>query len=204
MFVMFVYHEYINPDHYQSPQVLCEDLSSQLTDIIRKLYTEALNLLNMELYARNVLIPGPAYIVTMTMNERLFIMVCRHFAYAGTIDKILPFQEEFELLMAETPYYSRTIYQKIHGLLNPFRVGRLPATDKYDPNNPHLIAEDTKRIYLQRMNRMLRRLSLIHQRVQPRFTQTHPFVRVAEDFQQSFADDGIFSFSMFLVYNSGP
>ena len=201
---MFVYHEYLNSDHYQSPQVLCEDLSSQLTDIIRKLHTKALNLLNMELYARNVLIPSPAYIVTMTMNERLFIMVCRHFAYAGTIDKILPSQEEFESLMAETPYYSRTIYQKIHGLLNPFRVGRLPATDKYDPNNPHLIAEDTKRIYLQRMNRMLRRLSLIHQRVQPRFTQTHPFVRVAEDFQQSFADDGIFSFSMFLVYNSGP
>ena len=48
MFVMFVYHDYLNPDHYQSPQVLCAELSSQLTDIIRKLHTEALNLLNME------------------------------------------------------------------------------------------------------------------------------------------------------------
>ena len=123
MFVMFVYHDYINPDHYQSPQVLCADLSSQLTDIIRKLHTEALNLFNMELYARNMLIPGPAYIVTMTMNERLFMMVRRHFAYAGTIDKILTIQEEFELMMTETPYYSRTLYQRLHGLLIPFHVG---------------------------------------------------------------------------------
>ena len=54
------------------------------------------------------------------------------------------------------------------------------------------------------MNRTLRRLSLIHQRVQPRYNQTHPFVSVAEDFKQSIADDGIYSFSMFLVHNSGP
>jgi len=162
----------INPSHYQSPQVLCEDLSIQLTDILRKLHTEALNLLNMELYARNQLILNPDYIVTMTMNERLFIMVCRHFAYAGTIDKILPFREEFELIMAETPYYNRTLYQALHGLLIPFRVGRLPAIDHYDPNNPNLIAADPKRSYLQRLNRMLRRLSLNNQRVQSRYTPT--------------------------------
>jgi hypothetical protein len=47
----------------------------------------------MELYARNKLIPGPGYIGTETMNEGLFIMVCRHFAYAGTIDKILLFRK---------------------------------------------------------------------------------------------------------------
>ena len=106
--------------------------------------------------------------------------------------------------MAETPYYSRTLYQKLHGLLIPFRVGRIPATNTYDPNDPNLLAEDAQQTYLQRINRMLRHLSLIHQRVQPRYSQTHPFVRVAENFQQSFADDGIFSFSMFLVHNSLP
>ena len=119
---------------------------------------------------------------------------CTILQFPCTIDKVLPFQEEFELMMAETPYYSRTLYQRLHGLLIPFRVDRLPANDQYDP----------KRSYLQRLNHMLRRLSLIHQRVQPRYTQTHPFVRVAEDFKQSFADDGIYSFSMFLVHNSGP
>ncbi len=106
MFVLFVYHAYIDPAHYQSSQVLCEDLSIQLTDILHKLHTEALNLLHMELYARNKLIPGPGYIVTETMNEQLFIMVCRHFAYAGTIDKILPFRDEFESIMLETSYYN--------------------------------------------------------------------------------------------------
>jgi len=116
IFVMFVYHEYVDPNHYQSPQILCGDLSRILTDILQKLYTEALNLLHMELHARNKLIPGPEYIVTETMNERLFIMVCRHFAYAGTINQILPFKDEFELLMAEIPYYSRQLYQRLHGL----------------------------------------------------------------------------------------
>ena len=104
----------------------------------------------MELYARNKLIPGPGYIVTETMNERLFIMVCRHFAYAGMIDKILPFREEFESIMLETSYYNRPLYQALHGLLIPFRVGRLPASDHYDPNNPDLIAADPKRTYLYR------------------------------------------------------
>jgi hypothetical protein len=103
IFVMFVYHEYVDPNHYQRPTVLCEDLSRLLTDILQKLYTEVLNLLHMELLARNKLIPGPEFIVTETMNERLFIMVCRHFAYAGTINKILLFKDEFELLMAEIP-----------------------------------------------------------------------------------------------------
>jgi hypothetical protein len=156
IFVMFVYHAYINAEHYQSSQVLCEDLSIQLTDILHKLHTEALNLLNMELYARNKLIPGPDYIVTSTRNERLFIMVCRHFAYAGTIDKILPFREEFESIMLETCYYNRPLYQALHGLLIPFRVGRLPVSDNYDPNKPALIAADPKRTYLSRLNRMLR------------------------------------------------
>jgi len=63
----------------------------------------------MDLYACNVLIPGPAYIVTTTMNKRLFIMVCRNFAYVGTIDKILPFQDEFEQMMDDIPYYSRML-----------------------------------------------------------------------------------------------
>ena len=182
MFVMFVFHEYIDPNHYQSPQVLCEDLSSQLTDILRKLHTEALNLLNMELYAR--------YIVTTAMNERLFIMVCRHFAYAGAIDKILPFQDEFEQMMDDIPYYSRQLYNNLYGLLIPFRIGRLPVTDVYDPNDPNLVVEQDTRPY-QRLNRMLRRLSIIHQRVQPQYSHTHPFTRTAEDFQRSFADDGI-------------
>jgi hypothetical protein len=139
----------------------------------------------MELHARNKLIPGPEYIVTV-------IKVCRHFAYVGTINQILSFIEEFEL------------YQRLHGLLIPFRVGRLPASDHYDPNDPNFLAEDMNRTYLQRLNHIQRRLSIINQRVQPRYTQTHPFVRVAENFQQSFADDGIYSFSMFLVNNSGP
>jgi hypothetical protein len=126
------------------------------------------------------------------MNERFFIMVSRHFANAGTIDKILPFHEEFELMMADIPYYSRTLYNRLHCLLIPFRVGRLPASDNYDSNDSNLFAEDTNRTYLQRMNRMQRRLSLIHQSIQPRYTQEHPFVCVAEHFQQSFADDGIY------------
>ena len=71
---MFVYHEYINPNHYQSPPALCEDLSSQVTDIIRKLHTEALNLLNMELYARNMLIPGPEYIITSDCGVSTFCL----------------------------------------------------------------------------------------------------------------------------------
>ena len=147
MFVMFVYHAYINPAHYQSSQVLCEDLSIQLTDILHKLHTEATNLLTMELYTRNQLIPGPGYVVTETMTERLFIMVCRHFAYAGTINKILPFREEFETILSETSYYNRPLYQALHGLLIPFRVGRLPARAHYDPNNPALVAADSKRTY---------------------------------------------------------
>ena len=35
-------------------QVLCEDLSIHLTDILHKLHTEAFNLLHMEIYARNM------------------------------------------------------------------------------------------------------------------------------------------------------
>ena len=73
-------------------------------------------------------LPRPGYIVTETMTERLFIMVCRHFAYAGTINKILPFREEFETILLETSYYNRQLYQALHGLLIPFRVGRLPAS----------------------------------------------------------------------------
>jgi len=197
VFVLFVYHAYIDPAHYQSSQVLCEHLSIQLTDILHKLHTEALNLLHMELYARNKLI-------TETMNEQLFIMVCRHFAYAGTIDKILPFRDEFESIMLETSYYNRPLYQVLHGLLIPFRVGRLRASDHYDPNNPDLIAGDPKRTYLYRLNRMLRHLSLHQQTVQLRYTPTHPFVCQPELFRQSFANDGIYSFSMSLVHNAGP
>ena len=70
MFVMFVYHAYINPAHYQSSQVLCEDLSIQLTDILHKLHTEATNLLTMELYARNQL--------TMTETISLPIWLYRY------------------------------------------------------------------------------------------------------------------------------
>ena len=138
------------------------------------------------------------------MNQRLFIMVCRHFAYTDTIDKILPFQEEFEQMMDDIPYYSRQLYNKFHGLLIPFRIDRLSVTDNYDPNDPNLFAEEATRTYLQRLNGMQRRLSIIHQRVQPQYTHTHPFARITEDFQQSFADDGIYSFSLFLVHNSGP
>lgn len=114
------------------------------------------------------LIPGPEYIVTTIMNERLFIMVCRHFAYAGTIDKLLSFQEEFEMILIDVTHYSRVLFDKLHGLLIPFRVGRLPAQEHYDPNEPDLFAEDTTRTYLQRMNRVQRRISLIKQRIQPR------------------------------------
>jgi hypothetical protein len=103
MFVMFVYHEYIDPNHYQSQQVLCEDLSSQLTDILRKLH-------NMDLYACNVLVPGPAFLYACNvLIPGPAYMVCRNFAYAGTIDKILPFQDELEQMMDDIPYYSRML-----------------------------------------------------------------------------------------------
>jgi len=58
--------------------------------------------------------------------------------------------------------------------------------------------------YLYRLNRMLRHLSLNQPTVQLRYTPTHLFVRQPELFRQSFADDGIYSFSMFLVHNAGP
>ena len=108
---MFIYHAYINPAHYQNSQVLCEDLSIQLTDILHKLHTEAMNLLTMELYARNQLNPGPGHIVTDTMTERLFIMVCRHFAqltrYYPFVTSLNPScQRHFTTIVNFTKHYT--------------------------------------------------------------------------------------------------
>ena len=72
---------HVNPAHYQRSQVLCDNLSIQLTDILHKLYTEAMNLLTMELYARNQLIPGPGYIVTD--SERWQVIVQHGKVWAG-------------------------------------------------------------------------------------------------------------------------
>lgn len=92
IFVMFVYHKYIDSDDYHFPQVLCNALSQQVNDILRKLITEASNFLRMEIYARESMIPGLILPFTPNMEKLLFIMVCRHFAYGGTINKVIQFQ----------------------------------------------------------------------------------------------------------------
>lgn len=59
----------IDSSHFQSPTVLCGPLSLTLNEILRRLLTEAETFLNMELYARNALVPGPAYTVTPSMKN---------------------------------------------------------------------------------------------------------------------------------------
>jgi hypothetical protein len=53
------------------------------------------------------------------MQELLFIMVCRYFAYGGTIDKILPFEQEIEDLLADNTPFDAVLYKRLHGLLSP-------------------------------------------------------------------------------------
>jgi hypothetical protein len=58
------------------------------------------------------------------MRELMIIMVCRHFAYGGTINKMVPFKQEID----------GVLYIRFHGLLTPFRLPVNPFSDFYNPN----------------------------------------------------------------------
>ena len=91
-------------------------------------------MVKLEIFARNHIIPNQRLVFTPRMRDLLFIMVCRHFAYGGTINKILPFQQEIENLLADHTPFDAILFKRLHGLLTPFRLPAIPYNTFYDPN----------------------------------------------------------------------
>jgi hypothetical protein len=130
---MFKYHEYLIPDHYHDSKVLCGERSFAINDILRKLYDEAKSMIKLEIFARNPIIPNQRLVFTPCMRDLLFIMVCRHFAYGRTINKILPFQQDIEELLADNTPFDAVLFKRLHGLLTPFRLPAIPCNAFSDP-----------------------------------------------------------------------
>jgi len=85
--MQLIYHGFLDLSDYESNQVLDGKINVKLHDIINKLYTEAVNVILAEDFATQTILErhvqrNPEYIHNITL-----IMVCRHFMYAGTIDK---------------------------------------------------------------------------------------------------------------------
>jgi len=137
--------------------VLCGQPSFAINDILRKLYDEAKNMVKLEIFARNYIIPTQRLVFTARMRDLLFIIVCRHFAYGGTINKILPFKQEIEDLLADnTPL--------MLSFLNAFMDCLLPAIPYntfYDPNQIPTYDENHRISYIRRCSRMQHWISTV-------------------------------------------
>jgi hypothetical protein len=204
IFVMFIYHGYLNPDHYPESQVLCGEPSLEINDVLRKLYTEAKSVVQLEIFARNHLIPSQRLVLTTRKKKLLFIMVCRHFAYGGTINKIVPFKQEIEDLLADNIPYDSVLYTRLHGLLTAFHLPVIPFNGFYNPNCNPTFHEDSRSSYVKRCSRMHYWISRVKSGNHNNFYRMNPLVRVAELLTTSFQDGEFHSFSMFVVENSGP
>lgn len=158
---MFIYHGYMDPDHYKDSKVLCGEPSFAINDILRKLYEEAKNMVELEIFARNHLIPNQRLVHTPRMKELLYIMVCRRFAYGGTINKILPFQQEIEDLLAENTPFDAVLYQRLHGLLTPFCLPAIPYNSFYHPKQIPTYAENHRTSYIRRCSHMQHWISTV-------------------------------------------
>ena len=119
---MFIFHGYLIPDHYHDSKVLCSEPSFAINDILRKLYDEAKTKVKLEIFARNHIIPNQRLVFTPRMRDLLFIMVCRHFAYGRSINKILPFQQDIEELLADNTPFDAVLFKRLHGLLTPLII----------------------------------------------------------------------------------
>ena len=204
IFVMFIYHGYILPDHYQDSQVLYGEPSSSINDILRKLYDEAKNMVKQEIFARNHITPNQRLAFTSRMRDLLFIMVCRQFAYGGTINKILPFKQEIEDLLADHTPFDAVLFKRLHGLLIPFRLPAIPYNAFYDPNHIQTYNENHRISYIQRCSRMQHWISTVKAGAHPRFYHANRLLRAPEPISTSFQPGEIYSFSMFVIENSGP
>ena len=86
--------------------MLCGEPSFAINDILRKLYDEAKNMVKLKIFARNHIIPNQRLVFTPRMRDLLFIMVCRHIAYGGTINKILPLNKKSKIYLRTLLSYS--------------------------------------------------------------------------------------------------
>jgi hypothetical protein len=203
-FVMFIYHGYLIPDHYQDSRVLCGQPSFAIHDILRKLYDEAKNMVKLEIFARNYLVPTQRLIFTARMRDLLFIMVCRHFAYGGTINKIVPFKQEIDDLLADNTPFDAVLFKRLYGLLIPFRLPAIPYTAFYDPNLIPTYDENHRISYIRRCSRMQHWISTVKTGEHPQFYRANRLLRVPEPISTSFQHGEIYSFSTFVIENSGP
>ena len=206
IFVMFVYHKYIDPAHYRTSQVLGGALSLELNDILRKLHAEACNLLKMEIFGREHLIPGLTIPISPSMDRQLFIMVCRHFAYGGTMNHVIPLKKEFEDLLADRHVDNQDLelYDRLQGLLTPFRLSSLPHSNHYDPNCLPSLTEDIHGSYVTRCANMHQWMTEVRLCAHKTFNRRRRFVRLPEPLLTSFALEEIYSFAMFIENNYGP
>ena len=95
------------------------------------------------------------------MRVLLFIMVCRHFAYGGTINKILPFKQEIEDLLADNTSFDAALFKRLHGLLTPFRLPAIPYNTFYDPNQIPTYDENLRISYIRRCSRIQHWISTV-------------------------------------------
>ena len=77
-------------------------------------------MVKLEIFARNYIIPTQRLVFTARMRDLLFIIVCRHFAYGGTINKILPFKQEIEDLLADNTPLMLSFLNAFMDCLLPF------------------------------------------------------------------------------------
>ncbi len=70
-------------------------------------------MVKLEIFARNYLVPTQRLVFTARM---------RHFAYGGTINKIVPFNQEIDDLLADNTPFDAVLFKRLYGLLIPFRL----------------------------------------------------------------------------------
>jgi hypothetical protein len=161
-------------------------------------------MVKQEIFARNHIVPNQRLEFTSRMRDLLFIMVCRHFTYGGTINKILPFKQEIEDSLADHTPFDAVLFKRLHGLLILFRLPAIPYNAFYDPNQIQTYNENHRISYIQRCSRMQHWISTVKAGEHPRFYHANRLLRVPEPISTSFQSGEIYSFSMFVTEKSGP
>jgi len=152
--MQLIYHRFLDLSDYESNQVLEGKINVKLHDIINKLYTEADNVILAEDFATQTILERHVQRDPEYLHNMKLIMVCRHFMYAGTSDKVITFEQEINCILRDQEVdYDHELAARLTLLIDiPFILNELQMCQNYDPNYIKPYRENMSSMYLPRLN----------------------------------------------------